>query len=809
VTSYTYDAQARLISTKTPAGLTTTNIYFASGDYTNFVQTTIDLEIGRTNSFTYTNNLVATRTDERGVTTTYTYDNLQRLTSVSDPRGAVTYTYDKLDLVRVVDRLNFTNTFVYDNVRNKIAETNALGRATIYNYCNCGSLDSIRDAAGNYTHFYYNIAGWLTNTTYADGYSVSREYDRLGRLTAIYDGTGHGTTNWYNNQGLLYAVSNSFGLVSLSVFDDEDRATNHTDANSVTISSTFDNLGRTLTRSYPDGGVEKFGYSARGLVTYTNQLNFGTLYTYDEARRKVGETNANNEITQFHYDSSGNLIQLTDAKNQNTLWNYDQYSRVTNKVDNLGTNIFKYAYDGDNRLTNRWTPAKGTTSYSYDNVGNLASIQYPVSSNINLAYDALNRLTNMVDGIGTTKYSYDGAGALLSEDGPFADDAVSYSYANRLRAGLILLQPNSDAWSQSYGYDDARRLSSITSPAGTFSYLYPDGIQNLVSSIGLSGGAYVTNTYDSSARMRGTWLENSTNGILNSHVYGYDRANQRTQQVFTAANYTDYTYDPIGQLKTALGKESGGLTNRAHEQFGYAYDAGGNLNWRTNNDLLQNFAVNSLNELTASGRNTNMTVAGTTTSLATNVTVNGLSAAIYSDATFARTNVGLVDGNNTLTAVAHDTYGRSDTSTSICYLPATTSFVYDLNGNLRTNGTRIFDYDDENELIRITEPNQWKSEFSYDGKLRRRIRKEFTWLSAIGDWRLTNEVHYAYDGNLVVQERWYNLQLSTTNLQQFVTYTSVLACMYWRKDGTTPSARNSLSSKCVIGISAGMISMAR
>jgi hypothetical protein len=44
---------------------------------------------------------------------------------------------------------------------------------------------------------------------------------------------------------------------------------------------------------------------------------------------------------------------------------------------------------------------------------------------------------------------------------------------------------------------------------------------------------------------------------------------QRTKQTFTAGNYVDYTYDDIGQLKTAKGKESGGAV-RPHEQFGYA-----------------------------------------------------------------------------------------------------------------------------------------------------------------------------------------------------------------------------------------------
>jgi len=40
----------------------------------------------------------------------------------------------------------------------------------------------------------------------------------------------------------------------------------------------------------------------------------------------------------------------------------------------------------------------------------------------------------------------------------------------------------------------------------------------------------------------------------------------------------NYTYDQIGQLKTALGREAGGTTNRWQEHFGYVYDAAGNLN---------------------------------------------------------------------------------------------------------------------------------------------------------------------------------------------------------------------------------------
>ena len=47
----------------------------------------------------------------------------------------------------------------------------------------------------------------------------------------------------------------------------------------------------------------------------------------------------------------------------------------------------------------------------------------------------------------------------------------------------------------------------------------------------------------------------------------------------------------------------------------------------------------------------------------------------------------------------------------------------------------------------------WTNAFVYDGLGRLRIRKEYAWLSSIGAWQLTNEVHYVYDSRLAIQER--------------------------------------------------------
>ncbi len=129
---------------------------------------------------------------------------------------------------------------------------------------------------------------------------------------------------------------------------------------------------------------------------------------------------------------------------------------MTNKVDATATNILKYQYDADNRLTNRWSLAKGNTQYGYDKVGNLTTVTNPINHPLSFAYDAINEMTSMLDGIGTTTFTYTPGGQLASETGPWASDKVAYTYTNRLRIGLDLQQPNASDWMQSYGYDSGR-----------------------------------------------------------------------------------------------------------------------------------------------------------------------------------------------------------------------------------------------------------------------------------------------------------------------------------------------------------------
>ncbi|HEV7925252.1 MAG TPA: RHS repeat-associated core domain-containing protein [Verrucomicrobiae bacterium] len=755
----TYDSSNRLSTITTPTSLVITNSYGTNGYLAQ------QISVGfATNSYTYSNGLVLTHTDPRNMTVTNTWDNLQRLTSTTYPDGTyVSNQYTILDRTATKDRLTNWTYYGYDSLRHNIAVTNALGHYDLFTYCSCGALESVQDALGYLTHYYYDNQSRLTNVLYSDSYTLTYGYNLIGQLTNIFDGSGISVTNVFDNQGLLTLSSNAAGQLKAVSYDVLDRPTNVVNANGVSVGRLYDSLNRVVTNSYPDGGTESFGYSAFGLVAYTNQLTNFTHFGYDAERRKIAETNALNNFTQYAYDAASDLISLTDPNNHTTQWGYDLYGRVTNKVDATGTSILTNQYDADNRLINRWSLAKSNTVYAYDAVGNLTNVTYyHTNLPVSFSYDNMNELTSMSDAIGTTSFTYTPGHQLASENGPWASDTVSYTYTDRLRTALDLQQPNASAWVQDYSYDLAGRMTGITSPAGTFSYSYSPGVgapntaSSLISKLALPNGAWITNTYDGNARMLGTWLYNSSASALDSSVYTNNVGNQRVSVTRNGENTAAYTYDVIGQVLGDVASE--GTTNRMNEQLHYAFDAAGNLTYRTNNTLIENFQVNTVNELTANTNGGRLTVMGTATSQnSTTVTVNSSNALVYGDATFAATNMPIT---SSYTAIAGDSYGRHSTNTVTVSIATNTTYQYDGNGNLTNDGLRSFAYDNENQLIQVWVANQWFSQFAYDAKMRRRIRQEYTWQS--GAWVQTNEVYYVYDGNVVIQERNINNLPATT-----------------------------------------------
>jgi RHS repeat-associated protein len=753
VTELTFTGFNKLAQAKWASGLTTTNLYNANG----FLSRTIDLEIGRTNSFSYTNNgLVATLTNELGLGLQTTWDGLLRLTNISFPDGSYVVTkYDKLDVSATRDRQGYWTYFGYDGLRHPTAITNANTAITRLSWCGCGSLEAISNALSQPTLLTHDNQSRLTGISLPDGSSATYQFDLASRATNVLDGAGRSFKYVLNNQGLVTAVSNAYGRALRILWDIRERPIEVTDANGLTVTNQFDNLDRLILRSWPGGGTEGFLWSTNGLIAYTNQDHQVTRLVHDVAGRLTAVTNANLEFTLLSYNSAGEIVTLTDGLNHTTTWHRNEFGLATNKVDTIGRELFRFAYDNDYRLTNRWTPEFGNTAYARDAVGNVTNIAYSNYS-VSHAFDPLNELTNMVDQFGITKFTWTAGSQLQAEIGPWASSTVSNVYSQGLRTLHTIQQSNNPLIQQSYSYDSARRLQTLASSiAGTFTYGYYIG-NNIspspfVRTIGLPNLAWITNHLDSLDRLDYTALVNRWGHVLDGYSYTHDPLGLRTnivRDLGLTTNSVAIGYDNIGQLTAWSAKESDN-TPRQNEQLGWGYDAAHNLQSRANGLLLQTFNSDVINELTNITRSGPITVSGATP-VPAYVSVNGLTADSYGDFTFARTNLALTNGLNIFTNVALNPYEIGTTNRLSVNLPESVNLRFDSNGNLTNDGTRSFVYDAENQLTNVYVSTQWKSEFVYDGLGRRRIARDYAWS---GTWVKTNETRYIYDGMLPVQER--------------------------------------------------------
>jgi len=765
VTTLTWDYYYpfHLLGVQWPSSNTATLSYYA-GFYTDTNPPTSTSSMlrqvvlqpeGRTFTFNnYSAGSPSSITDDRGLTVVNTWDGLNRLTSTTFPdTTTISNVYGRLDVVASKDRLNHWTYFSYDGLQHLTTVTNANHAVTTYDWCGCGSLTSVLDALTNLTILNYDNQGNLASLVFPDNSSLTYQYDLAGRLTNALDGAGHAFALGYNNQDQVTTINSSYGLVSQALYDSLNRPVRITDANGITVTNTYDALSELLTRTWPDSIGEGFGYSASGLIAYTNRDHRVTLYGLDAAGRLTSVTNANQEITRFSYDSLDHVISMLDGLQHTTTWNYNEYGWLTNKVDGDGRQVFKYVYDANGRPQSRWTPQNGSTAYAYDPVGNLINVVYGRST-VSYAYDALNRLTNMVDAVGTTAFGYTPVGQLQSETGPWANDTVTNGYTQHLRTALGLAQPGG-WWQQSYAYDAAGRLTNVISPAGAFNYVLGGhgAASALVSKLSLPNGGNITNGYDALARLQQTALNNSSGMTLDGYGYQSDPLGLRTNIVRnfgTTTSTASMAYDALGQLTNWVAQEGAG-TSRLNEQYGWGYDAAHNLHSRANNALSESFTTDAANQLTGISRSGSLTVAGNLLTSVTSLTVNGQTAQVYGDLTFARSGNGLNNGANTYTNVAQNATGKIVTNTLTVNLPLNATLLYDGNGNLTNDGLKSFAYDAENELTNVQVAGQWQSAFVYDGLGRRRIERDYAWAS--GTWVRTNEEHYIYDGLLILQQR--------------------------------------------------------
>jgi YD repeat-containing protein len=265
----------------------------------------------------------------------------------------------------------------------------------------------------------------------------------------------------------------------------------------------------------------------------------------------------------------------------------------------------------------------------------------------------------------------------------------------------------------SYTYDDAWRLTGISSAAGSIGLGYDPGWRR--SSMGLPNGVATTYGYDDALRLAEiTALLGAT--PVSSIAYTYDSGFNWVSKAVDGVQET-YSYDAVDRLRTA--------TVAGGSRTDWTYDAVGNRLTQQGEGMLTRYTYDAGNRLTSAQGGGTYLLQGTTDE-ASQVEVDGQAARQLSGNVFEAL-VPVTPGVNQAEVQATDPSGNVRTSVYEFEVGGTTaSYTYDGAGFLtgRSEGGHNWGYEwnARGELARVTKDGSEVARYEYD-PLGRRIRK--------------------------------------------------------------------------------------
>ncbi|THA22997.1 Teneurin-1 [Streptomyces sp. A1277] len=501
-------------------------------------------------------------TDPKEKTLTYVYDAEMgnRLLTAIDTNGKrTTYGYDTAGFLRTVTDANGNRSITGHDIRgNTVSQTmcqdTAAGKCATdyYTYYPDSTtafppMDPRNDLV--LTERDGRSSGPTDNT-----YLTSYAYDTAGNLTSVTTPPvpghpkGRTATTTYTTAttpaaeggtakapaGLVAEVVTPGGRkTAYSYFANGDVA-EITDANGAKERSTYDNLGRQLTRTE---------------VTDAQPAGLTTTLTYDKDDQVLTETDppVTNRVTgAVHtgrtttvYDADGNVLSQTIADltggdaSRATSITYDAYNRMASRTD-PGGDTTSFEYDVYGNKVKETDPAGNVNTYTFDGEGrplttNLLNYTgdpaHPSSPTTlvqeSRAYDPAGRLASITDAMGhVTAYTYtdDGLAASVVRKDPanglsFTEEANTYD-----AAGNLTKQVTNDGQTVSTFTVDAsdRTTSSVLDPGGlarTTKVSY-DPDDNVVSETDLDPANGRTSTedtlYDNLGNVTGSTVHDGT-----------------------------------------------------------------------------------------------------------------------------------------------------------------------------------------------------------------------------------------------------------------------------------------------------------
>jgi RHS repeat-associated protein len=435
-----------------------------------------------------------------------------------------------------------------------------------------GKLLSLSDRHHNELTFARN---GITSNRVLDGtpLGITFQRDGQGRIRKVFDPRGNFVEYGYDGHGDLYLVTDRLGQATQLAYDNSGQPTHRlitiTDPLNqqplqVTYNMTADHRLHTITDAA--GKTTQLGYNAsqppyqqsitdpaqktttltfdpRGNVTdVLDQAGQHTTVTYlGDSVASITQQNpgGSNVVTTFQYDdlvggfsAHGLPARVIDGDNKTTSYSYNNFGQVQSVTDPLGHTV-----------VNTYDPQ----------TGDLLSVQPPATSPTGYLYDALGNVTYTSFGGATTTYQYDSVGRLTSTTSPTGvtrntrydrngnrtQESFTWTDPDGIRAPRTLVT--------SMVYDANDRLTLTIDPESQQTqYLY-DALNRVKQTTDIYGGVSATK-YDK----RGLVVEQTTPlGTVTRTAYDADGRVEYVTDAFvpgTPTNGTRNWYEAAGRV---------------------------------------------------------------------------------------------------------------------------------------------------------------------------------------------------------------------------------------------------------------------
>ncbi len=601
-TNIAYDARGRVTSVTNALNHVTAYEYDLAGRLkkviypdTNFVLFTYDLAGRRTKI-----------KDPRGYETNFAYDAAYRLTSETNAANKTTsYAYDLMsNLTAVTDALNRTTNYSYDefNRLTKIKYPEATAGAgrleENFSYDLAGNLITKTDQAGRVTTFCYDSSHRLTSTIDPAQKTTAYEYNARSQMTAVVDAINQRYEFVYDPLGRVTQEKKGSATMSF-VYDGAGNRSQRTDYNGSVSNYTHDALNRLTTISYPDSTSATYGYDVLSRLTTASNTAGTVTIAYDNRGRVSSVTDVFGQMVSYTYDANSNRTQLSLNSVTSATYQYDVINRLTQLTDS-GSLSTTFSYDATNKLTSRTLPNGVVTTSQYDGLDRLTRLTHAKGANtladFQYQFNAVNNITQMIDGAGAHNYSYDALDRLTAATHPnqtnesYTYDDVgnrtashqgsSYTYQtfNRLTA----------ANGTSFSYNANGNLTSKTDATSSWTFTWDH--ENRMKEAIKSGGITITFAYDALGRR----IQRTTN-VGGATRFIYDDADVLRDLDGSGATIADYLNGP--GIDNKLRQNSNGtVTYLLIDHLGTTRaltDASGNVSAELSHDSFGNLMIGS------------------------------------------------------------------------------------------------------------------------------------------------------------------------------------------------------------------------